>query len=594
MSFWKWFRSSAMVCITISFFAFTLSGYPGVITAHAKQFHPQGGTLAKSFRNPIINAGADPWIIHYHGTYYLTMTTGNNVTIRKSKGITNIASGEQKVVWSPAGTSFRDIWAPELHYFKGHWYIYFAADQKGDNATHRMYVLRSKSANPFSSYRFMGKISSPSDQWAIDGTVLNRNGKMYFIWSGWAADSPGFPQNLYIAPMSNPWTISGRRVRISSPTYSWENSVAPINEGPEILKHNGKVFIIYSANASWTNQYCLGMLALKGDDPLKAANWVKSPKPVFQSTQNVFGPGHASFTVSKNGKQDWIIYHAARYSGAGWDRNIRAQPFTWNANGTPHFGQPVAPETQLPLPKGEVPSRVTYQPLSASELSTAFSVEVPNSGFYTMYVRYENGTGSKTMQNIKVNGRMRSTITYPRTGGPSQWSTLNKKVYLKHGKNTIRFEEGKNAAKVKFIQISRHVMKGSKRKKGPITYESENNIYHHAQVVDESNASGGQVIGHIDYPDSYVKFNNIHVASDGLYTITVRYDNGLGDSIDQVSINNENPFSLQLPSTGAWNTFQTVTFQAHLKAGWNAIQFTHGKNYAQIDDVQVSGLPENK
>lgn len=575
--------------IVFSLIFFSIFFNPGPVRAKTKA-SPEKGTVARNFYNPIMDHGADPWMIRYHGAYYMTMTTGNNVTIRRSKGITDIASGDKKVVWTPSGTPFRDIWAPELHYFNGHWYIYFAADRNGDNATHRMYVLQSKNANPFSSYRFMGKISSPSDQWAIDGTVLDLNGHLYFIWSGWAANSPGFPQNLYIAPMSNPWTISGKRVLISTPSYSWENSVAPINEGPEVLQHNGKTFVIYSANASWTNQYCLGMLTLKGDDPLKASSWVKNPKPVFQSTKQVFGPGHASFTTSENGKQNWIIYHAARYSGAGWDRNIRAQPFTWNRDGTPDFGQPVSPETKLPLPSGEVPGKIKYEPASTSQLSAAFSVNIPDNGLYDMYVRYENGTDSATQQNFSVNGRTRGTITYPRTGGSDKWSTLIKKVYLTHGKNTIRFDQGANGASVKFIEISRHAIKGSTRRdpRGPWTYEAENSIYHHAQVVNESNASGGKVVGHIDFPDSYVKFNDIRVPSAGTYTVTVRYDNGLGNAEDDVSVNGGSPIPLKLPSTGGWNSFKTVSFQVHLQAGFNAIQFTHDKNYAEIDHIQIA------
>jgi GH43 family beta-xylosidase len=35
------------------------------------------------------------------------------------------------------------------------------------------------------------------------------------------------------------------------------------------------------------------------------------------------------------------------------NRSTRAQPFTWNADGTPNFGVPVATGTTLPSPSGE-------------------------------------------------------------------------------------------------------------------------------------------------------------------------------------------------------------------------------------------------
>jgi hypothetical protein len=41
----------------------------------------QNGTLATHFQNPIMDNGADPWVTYYKGNYYMTMTTGDNVTI---------------------------------------------------------------------------------------------------------------------------------------------------------------------------------------------------------------------------------------------------------------------------------------------------------------------------------------------------------------------------------------------------------------------------------------------------------------------------------------------------------------------------------
>lgn len=307
---------------------------------------------AETFYNPIMSNGADPWMIQHKGVYYFTCTTGNNVTISKSDSISGVGYGPKVVVWSNTNTTFRDIWAPELHYFNGYWYIYLAADVNGDNSTHRMYVLQSANSDPLSEYTYIGQVTDPSDQWAIDGTVLSVNNRLYLIWSGWNSTADR-DQRLYIAPMDSPTHISGNRVVISSPTYSWETSEAAINEGPEVLQHGGKTFVIYSANASWQNAYCFGMLTLEGTDPLDPASWVKTETPVFQSAGNVYGPGHSSFTKSIDGTEDWIIYHAAKYSGAEWNRNIRAQKFGWNADGTPNFGTPISPDLPVILPSGE-------------------------------------------------------------------------------------------------------------------------------------------------------------------------------------------------------------------------------------------------
>ena len=84
---------------------------------------------------------------------------------------------------------------------------------------------------------------------------------------------------------------------------------------------------------------------------MKADSWVKSG-PVFSGTDVVYGVGHASFTVSPDGTEDWIVYHAKKGPEPGWDRVIRTQPFTWSADGSPHFGRPVPPGQALAVPSG--------------------------------------------------------------------------------------------------------------------------------------------------------------------------------------------------------------------------------------------------
>lgn len=141
------------------------------------------------------------------------------------------------------------------------------------------------------------------DYWAIDGTVMQYgNGQLYFIWSGWPTIDAGFPQNLYIAPMSDPETISGPRVLINEPTYDWQSQGAPLLEGPQLLYHQGRTFVIYSCSGSWTGDYKLGFMGIDDlRDPLVPQNWWRHDQPVFwrNDVEGVYGVGHASFTTSK-------------------------------------------------------------------------------------------------------------------------------------------------------------------------------------------------------------------------------------------------------------------------------------------------------
>lgn len=320
-------------------------------------------TPANTFTNPLLSSGPDPWIVKSGTSYYYTHTLGNRVALWKTTRVSELRGAAPQTIWTApaAGINSQNVWAPELHQLDGKWYVYYTAGS-GNLSTQRTFVLENTSADPLSgTWTDKGKIGDPTaDFFAIDGTVFSYNNKSYFIWSGQATATDN-TQRLYIARMSNPWTLETSRSLISSPQYAWEQAGAPpaVNEGPEILKNAaGKVFLIYSASGCWTDDYALGMLTLKdGGDPLNAADWTKSATPVFtkNTSGGAFGPGHNTFFKSADGTEDWILYHANPQSGQGCgdNRSPRAQKFTWNTDGTPNFGTPVGLNSNLNKPSGE-------------------------------------------------------------------------------------------------------------------------------------------------------------------------------------------------------------------------------------------------
>ncbi|RYG71946.1 glycosyl hydrolase family 43 [bacterium] len=298
----------------------------------------------RTITNPVLSSGGDPWVTSHEGFFYYCAARGGGVSVGKSKELPDIGSNLKRVFKPEPNLAYsRDLWAPELHFFQGRWFIYVAADN-GKNENHRMYVLRSKTKDAQGEYEMMGELDT-GGFWAIDGHPFSWKGKLYFVWSGWEGKQ-NVAQNLYIAPMSNPWTVSGQRVAISKPELPWElkGGRPLINEGPTSLIRDGRLFIVYSASGSWSNYYCLGRLDFKGGNILDPKNWKKQPEAAFLGTQQVIAPGHASFVNARN--RDWIVYHSARYPGAGWKRDVRMQPFTWKRDGSPYFGKP--------LPAGEL------------------------------------------------------------------------------------------------------------------------------------------------------------------------------------------------------------------------------------------------
>lgn len=317
------------------------------------------------FTNPIAN-GADPWVIEKDDTYYFCGSADGGIYVSQSKKLTK--PGKMVQVWETPDTGWNqhNVWAPELHFFDGKWYIYYAAATKpgGPFIHQRSGVLESVSDDAFGPYIDKGMLytgdhieNTASVKWAIDLTPLQLNGQLYAIWSGWEEnrETDKTKQHLYIAKMQDPTTISSNRVKISSPEESWETGgVLDLNEGPQVLRNKEKVFIIYSTRESWLKEYRLGQLALADTtlNPMRPKNWIKSG-PVFQGTETVHGVGHCSFAKSPDGTEDWIFYHSKKTTKPGWERDIRLQPFTWRADGSPNFGKPVPAGVLIKVPSGQ-------------------------------------------------------------------------------------------------------------------------------------------------------------------------------------------------------------------------------------------------
>ena len=285
-------------------------------------------SLLDTFRERRPFPGQDPWVLAHDGSLLLVQSAGGNrrIVVRRFADIERMDRNTEKVIWAPGGRNadLRQVWAPELHQIDRRWYVYFSASERRAR-THRNYALVGD--DPLGPYQELGPVCDPAhDVWSIDLTVFGHEGRLYAVWSGWEGPDDGFPQNLYIAPMSNPWTISGERQCISRPQHGWETSVAAVNEGPEVVRHpgSGRLFMLYAADASWTQAYKMGLLEWMGGEVTDPSSWRKLPRPWFT------GGGHGSVVDTPSGP--YLVYHRKLGPDPGWaDREIRWTPLTWDA-----------------------------------------------------------------------------------------------------------------------------------------------------------------------------------------------------------------------------------------------------------------------
>lgn len=345
----------------------------------------QAGLAASQnmIRNPLLPVGAadtdspDPWVFRHNGKYWINYTSEGKLVYRVADQLGALGSAPERRLWPPVNQPDpadrnSEYWAPETHLVDGRWYVYYTAKaSEGGLGQHRMYVLESSSGSPAGPYRFKAEMSVPQP-FAIDGTVLRVNGKLFYAYSG----GPNFqPTSIYLAELSNPWTIKGTPLLISTPEYGWEKQPLPINEGPEFLVHGNRLHVIFSASHCGFGQYALGRLTVpRNGDLMDPGTWASSkyPDPVFQSSpaNGVYGPGHGSFFTTDGGRKFWNVYHATDEPGKGCFtgglRTTRVQPFTFDGSGNPSFGRPVSVERDIRAPREDRTTAIQAEAMSPS------------------------------------------------------------------------------------------------------------------------------------------------------------------------------------------------------------------------------------
>ena len=307
------------------------------------------------YNKPWILQRADPYVYkHTDGTYYFTASIPayDGIVLRHSTTLAGLKDAEEVRVWQKhdKGIMSEHIWAPELHYLDGKWYIYYAGGDIDDVWAIRPYILECADQDPMTgNWVEKGKMTRAEEDefsfeaFSLDGTVFENRGKHYYIW----AEKVGVGKqisNLYIAEMENPCKLKTVQVLLTTPDYDWERIGFWVNEGPAVIHHDGKIYMTYSASETGA-AYCIGMLSISEDaDLLDPAMWKKERYPVLETNaeKGIYGPGHNSFTEDEQGNPI-MVYHARTEEKIEGNplynpnRHAMLMKLTWGEDGRPVF-----------------------------------------------------------------------------------------------------------------------------------------------------------------------------------------------------------------------------------------------------------------
>lgn len=277
------------------------------------------------YNTAFIEQRADPYVYrNSDGKYYFSASVPeyDRIVLRCADSLEELKNAPEKTVWTKhdSGEMSRNIWAPELHFLFGKWYIYFAGGERDDMWKIRPFVLECTGPDPMKDdWIEKGKMQRADDDiysfeaFSLDMTVFELKGEWYCVWA--EKVSVGIQiSNLYIAKMESATKLATAQVLLTTPDYDWERVDIWVNEAPGVIMHDGRLFLTYSASATGEG-YCVGMMSIgEDDDLLDPRAWKKERYPVLKSDpeKGFFGPGHNSFTTTADGT-DVCVFHSRTY-----------------------------------------------------------------------------------------------------------------------------------------------------------------------------------------------------------------------------------------------------------------------------------------
>lgn len=338
------------------------------------------------YSNPLPVAFGDPFVLSASdGKYYMYGTGGvekgfaayssDNLVDWHFEG--EIYSGNQPNSWTE-----KNYWAPEVYEIDSKYYMFFSADWKV-NPTNELENFRigvAVSESPTGPFiEVSDKPLFDPGYPIIDANILKHNDKTYLYYSrccykhpveseiaDWAREKEMFDEIeeswVYGVEISNDFKeVIGEPVLLLQPPYSmsdsqteWESrsvTSGEVNrrwtEGSFAFEHDGKIYMMYSANYFGGEHYAVGYAV--SDNPLgpfvKASN-----NPVLEKNialgGDVTGTGHNMVFSSKDGEKLYCVYHG-RTQKTGDERVVFIDEMWIDDNGHIIVDGPTTEEKEL-------------------------------------------------------------------------------------------------------------------------------------------------------------------------------------------------------------------------------------------------------
>jgi GH43 family beta-xylosidase len=324
-----------------------------------------GLPVSLTYQNPVWpDYFADPFVLRWDGLYY---AYGTGESLDRSAGgdprAFSILRSRDLVNWQPLGGALIppreavgwSFWAPEVAAHHGRFYLYYSTAPADRDELHRLHVAVAD--DPAGPFRDAGLVLPESEGFCIDADPFcdPRDGRWYLYFAKdffeertgtGLAVVPLTADLLRAAEASRPilranadWQIYERDRSLYGRRWAAWHTV----EGPCVVAHAGRYYCFYSGGNWQTHAY--GLSYAVADHPLGPWQHAPANEPVVlrQRDGEVLGPGHNSYTIAPDGRNELLVYHA--WDAARTKRRMCLDRLVWSENGPRCLGPTTGRQT---------------------------------------------------------------------------------------------------------------------------------------------------------------------------------------------------------------------------------------------------------
>jgi len=255
----------------------------------------------------------DPYVVVSSGTYYMYKSLNNEIVVHKSHDLEMWDDGKTVYTLSPDSWGCRDLWAPEVHLYRGKYYMFLSLMGK-----HGMRGTEISACDtPDGMFvPLTNKPATPIDNHCIDGTLYVEDGTPYIVYSkDWSRnfypERDEYVGEIWAMPLTDDLKNSAGKAFML-----FKSDEAPCSKTPNKCYWNGKNVMRYGSDAPFVQRLNSGKLYLTwspypGDTYIVAAavadsikgTWSHLDKPLFDGHG-----GHAMFFDDLEGNRRMCIH----------------------------------------------------------------------------------------------------------------------------------------------------------------------------------------------------------------------------------------------------------------------------------------------